>query len=925
MSYRPLISKIRVYNPNKQGSSSANRNYVQYIATRDGVSLENVNSINDLLNVTNQVEINEELIYRETSDSDYVEYIARRPRSHGLFGNIDTDDLKEVSSQIYKKSQEGKIIYRGIISLGEKDAEALGYRNVEAWNQYLQKVMPDVAEKLGVSVADHTWVAAFHAEESHPHVHYMLWDNKDRIKSPFIHTATQQNIRTYLQEQMFDDAYECAVKQACKEELEAIYAVRNAERKFLLSETADVLKDILYVPGVEYERLPSRPSKEYLRSIADEVQKLIADLPARGSFKYQYMTPAVKEQVDRVLDRILDKSDIKASLQCYLQKVEEGQRLQGKTKSEIKIECMKAERDVRRRLGNKILDAIHNSIRMEEGNRVPLDSEELSDGGNRVPLDSEELSDGGNRVPLGSEELLDEGNRVPLDSEELSDGGNRVPLDREELSDGGNRVPLDREELSDGGNRVPSMKQSNDIVKMIKDFTKLADSPDGNVYAAYRLGCIYMDKEDPEHYDAEKAIGYLEKAADSPDGNVYVAYRLGCIYMDKEDPEHYDVEKAIAYLEKASDSPEGNNYAAYRLGCIYMDKEDPEHYDAEKAIGYLEKAADGPDGNVYADYRLGCIYMDKEDPEHYDAEKAIAYLEKAADSPEENIYAAYRLGCIYMDKEDPEHYDAEKAIAYLEKASENPEGNIYAAYRLGCIYMDKEDPEHYDAEKAIKYLEKASDSPEENNYAAYRLGCIYMDKEDLVHYDAEKAIGYLEKAAENPDGNVYAAYRLGCIYMDKEDPEHYDAEKAIGYLEKAAENPDGNVYADYRLGCIYMDETMPESCNLQKGIQFLEKAALQHNPDAEIKLGIAYYFGKGVLKDKERGEQYLRVAIADGSEYAQNILDAGGLNVAYCLTKSVLSGLETMNRQQTYYNNQQSHSRQALREKQLHSDQNRDI
>ena len=543
MSYRPLISKIRVYNPNKHGSSSANRNYVQYIATRDGVSLENVNSINDLLNVTNQVEINEELIYRETSDSDYVEYIARRPRSHGLFGNIDTDDLKEVSSQIYKKSQEGKIIYRGIISLGEKDAEALGYRNAEAWNQYLQKVMPDVAEKLGVSVADHTWVAAFHAEESHPHVHYMLWDNKDRIKSPFIHTATQQNIRNYLQEQMFDDAYERAVKQACKEELEAIYAVRNAERKFLLSETAAVLKDILYVPGVEYERLPSRPSKEYLRSIADEVQKLIADLPGRGSFKYQYMTPAVKEQVDRVLDRILDKSDIKASLQCYLQKVEEGQRLQGKTKSEIKIECMKAERDVRRRLGNKILDAIHNSICMEEGNRVPLDSEELLDG----------------------------------------------------------------------GNPVPSMKQSKDIVKMIKDFTKLADSP------------------------------------------------------------------------------------------------------------------------------------------------------------EENIYAAYRLGCIYMD------------------------------------------------------------------------------------------------------------------------------------------------------------ETMPESYNLQKGIQFLEKAALQHNPDAEIKLGIAYYFGKGVLKDKERGEQYLQAAIADGSEYAQNILDAGGLNVAYCLTKSVLSGLETMNRQQTYYNNQQSHSRQALREKQLHSDQNRDI
>ena len=95
--------------------------------------------------------------------------------------------------------------------------------------------------------------------------------------------------------------------------------------------------------------------------------------------------------------------------------------------------------------------------------------------------------------------------------------------------------------------------------------------------------------------------------------------------------------------------------------------------------------------------------------------------------------------------------------------------------------------------------------------------------------------------------------------------------------------------------------------------------------DQQSNLSIAYYFGKGVLKDKERGEQYLQAAIADGSEYAQNILDAGGLNVAYCLTKSVLSGLETMNRQQTYYNNQQSQSRQALREKQLHSDQNRYI
>ena len=38
-----------------------------------------------------------------------------------------------------------------------------------------------------------------------------------------------------------------------------------------------------------------------------------------------------------------------------------------KQKAEIKIECMKAEKDVRRRLGNKILDMqFMNSICMEE-------------------------------------------------------------------------------------------------------------------------------------------------------------------------------------------------------------------------------------------------------------------------------------------------------------------------------------------------------------------------------------------------------------------------------------------------------------------------------------------------------------------------------------------------------------------------------
>lgn len=37
--HAPLISKIRCHNPNKQKSRVCNRNYLIYIATREGVDL----------------------------------------------------------------------------------------------------------------------------------------------------------------------------------------------------------------------------------------------------------------------------------------------------------------------------------------------------------------------------------------------------------------------------------------------------------------------------------------------------------------------------------------------------------------------------------------------------------------------------------------------------------------------------------------------------------------------------------------------------------------------------------------------------------------------------------------------------------------------------------------------------------------------
>ena len=106
MPVKPLVSKIRVHNPNKRGSSKANTNYVTYIATREGVSLEQVKDVDDLLQVDGMMkkDLDETVIHQEANNEDYLEYMAKRPRSHGLFGNIDTDDLKAVAREVSRVS-----------------------------------------------------------------------------------------------------------------------------------------------------------------------------------------------------------------------------------------------------------------------------------------------------------------------------------------------------------------------------------------------------------------------------------------------------------------------------------------------------------------------------------------------------------------------------------------------------------------------------------------------------------------------------------------------------------------------------------------------------------------------------------------------------------------------------------------------------
>ncbi len=95
----------------------------------------------------------------------------------------------------------------------------------------------------------------------------------------------------------------------------------------------------------------------------------------------------------------------------------------------------------------------------------------------------------------------------------------------------------------------------------------------------------------------EKAVMLLRQAA--LQGNEYAQYRLGSVYLLGEDVPQ-DLEEAVRWLEMSGDK--GNQYAQYALGKLYLCGQPGVPRDKEKAVPLLEASA--AQGNIYAQFLL---------------------------------------------------------------------------------------------------------------------------------------------------------------------------------------------------------------------------------------------------------------------------------------------------------------------------------
>ena len=242
------MARLIVKSPYISGSGVGG--YLKYIGTREGVEL---------------------------LPAGYMEYMAERPRSHGLFGDEDNVDMDDVMKELNECPGN---IWTHIISLKREDAERLGYDHAAQWRNLIRSHRNEIAAAMNIPPGDFRWYAAFHDEGGHPHIHMMAWSVKPG--QAYLSKDGIRKIKSALTNDIF------------KQEMLHTYEQKSSSRDELVRRARDEIKTL---------------AQEMRQSIGShpEVELLMVTLAAqletvKGKKKYSYLPKAVKKTVDEIVD-----------------------------------------------------------------------------------------------------------------------------------------------------------------------------------------------------------------------------------------------------------------------------------------------------------------------------------------------------------------------------------------------------------------------------------------------------------------------------------------------------------------------------------------------------------------------------------------------------------------------------------------------
>ena len=855
MPHNILMSKIRCYNPNKSHAALKNLNYIVYIGTRPGVDLTDV-KLDELTAITEEDITPDE----PSANSQYIYYIAKRQNSQGLFGNFEFNNITEVAHEVRDVTDAGVNVYRGIVSLSEEDAVALGYNQKDAWVKYMHSVMNDVGNSLGIPLTALKWCAAVHMEQGHPHCHYTFWRTDGKVMSSYIHVSKQNEIREFLSGQMF------------KAEREMFLPEKNQYRDATIGAARSFMNSL----DIDFNHIPERITQQQLQHMSSDLIELVNSLPGRGSLKYKLLPPKCKILVDKVVEDVIQIPAVNKEYTAYMKAVSDiSTTYSGSTNHQATNQTV-ADEDIRKRLANSILKSAITLSLIQKKNL----SGELSS-----PLHNDNLQ-------VNSVHLYDEDtpqvNSVHLINGKICDNVKQPKLEWTAAFKGtrNSLYSLDKEDPN-------YTTQFNTILDALISYHN-----QGYLPATYLLARLYNSKSypiyDKEISDKLYTLSYNnfknifehpelyissdeKKHAPTPEQQKrFLSYHLGKM-SERGLGCEINYNDAISYYKNCLDD---NAYAQYALANIYLGKKTtpltPELY--AKSLELLKSASSK---NPYAAYEYAkhlerpiFPYRSTQNDIHIFYRTALdGFLSEKDNDTNLDGSILYKIGKLYYEGKGCER-DVELAYKYFMKSAECKNKNAY--YALGKTCSDKTSP-HYDPVRAEQYYIKAyneytdSETGESHapSYLKIAMADLYANQKNDKIYDIDKAIDIYKECIET-NADSMAMFKLGSLYLKGKGVEK-DIELGLHYLNNAIDG--GNSFAKVTLADFYADSTHSRY-NITKAIQ-LYKDCIKNDSDSYSmsRLGSIYLFGHGVDKDEALGLKYLNDAVANGNEHAKKTIE----------------------------------------------------
>lgn len=520
-----LIQKSGYIKPGNGGG-----HYAEYIATREGVELMDAQ-------------------YPSHECSGYLEYMAERPRSHGLFSADGAADLEQTMEEI---NAHAGPVWTFIYSLKREDAARLGYENGESWRRLLLAHQTELATAMKIPPSNFRWCAAFHDEKHHPHIHMMAWCADP--KQGYLTEKGIEQMRSQLSNDIFQD------------ELLSIYQ----EKDLSYQEVRDAAMEAM---GRLIREMKSGLCVSPI--IAGQMETLAGMLTeVKGKKVYGYLKKPVKAQVDAIVDELARLPEV---AECY----EQWNRL----RDELERYYKDAPREHKPLSQQPEFKAIKNMV-IREADNLQLGVFTFEDAQMKDEVDEDQdavLRAWSSRWEMAeayqnAKEILS----VYENTEE--EKAEQVQV-LKKLWDAGFSVAAHQlgKCWRDGMGVLPDDEQAE------LWFRRAAEA--GHDFSQYALGKLLHSQK-----RMEEALSWYEKAA--AQGNLWADYRLGKLYLEGKDVPK-DTAKAVEYLSDAAQ--EGNQYAQYTLGKLYLTGEDVAR-DQEQAYRWFWESAS--QGNEYAQFFL---------------------------------------------------------------------------------------------------------------------------------------------------------------------------------------------------------------------------------------------------------------------------------------------------------------------------------